>query len=89
MFAENSNFRFIGERRQGLSLLSLGLSAKLKTIQSSACNNLEEALNIRENLLRLVDPMCLGEFRWLIYEKTSHNSRSNMSLPLFLLDPND
>ena len=89
MFAENSNFRFVGERRQGLSLLSLGLSAKLNSIQSSTSNNLEVALNTRENLLRLVDPMCLGEFRWLIYEKTSHNSLSNMSLPLFLLDPQD
>ncbi len=89
LIAENNNFKFIGERRQGLSLLSLGLSEKLNSIQSSASDNLELALSRRENLLRLVDPICLGEFRWIMYDKPSKKATSNNSLPLFLLDPLD
>ena len=31
--------------------------------------NLEEALQRREAMLRLVDPICLGDFRWVGFQK--------------------
>ena len=56
--------------RQGEALLALGLAERLHGLQNLAPAALPEALQRREALLRLVDPICLGEFRWLTFLKT-------------------
>ena len=68
-YAIKNGWRFIGETRQGQALLALGLSKLLYSIQELSKKNLSIALNRRESLLRLVDPMGLGEFRWLVFQK--------------------
>ena len=64
-----NGWKFMGETRQGQALLALGLSNFLYSLQNKSKNNLSAALNRRESLLRLVDPMGLGEFRWLAFQK--------------------
>ncbi len=61
----------MGETRQGQALLALGLSSFLYSLQNTSSINLSTALNRRESLLRLVDPMGLGEFRWLAFQKAN------------------
>ena len=61
----------MGETIQGQALLALGLSSFLYSLQDSSSNDLSAALNRRESLLRLVDPMGLGDFRWLAFQKNS------------------
>ena len=56
--------------RQGEALLALGLAERLHGLQNLAPASLPEALQRREALLRLVDPVCLGEFRWLTFLQT-------------------
>jgi len=68
-YALTNGWKFIGETRQGQALLALGLSSFLYSLQNPSSNNLSAALNRRESLLRLVDPMGLGEFRWLAFQK--------------------
>ncbi len=68
-YATDNDWEFLGEVRQGQALLALGLSNLLYSLQKSARNNLSIALERRESLLRLVDPMGLGEFRWLAFQK--------------------
>jgi len=68
-YALTNGWKFIGETRQGQALLALGLSSFLYSLQNPSTNNLSAALNRRESLLRLVDPMGLGEFRWLAFQK--------------------
>ncbi len=70
--AEKNQFKFIGEARQGQALLALGLAERLSSLQVKYSNNLSEAFRRREALLRLVDPLCLGEFRWLAFDRSSH-----------------
>ena len=53
--------------RQGEALLALGLAERLHGLQSLPGGRLDEALQRREALLRLVDPAGLGDFRWLTY----------------------
>ncbi len=80
--AKSTFWEFIGERKQGLALLSLGLAEKISSISYVHNNDLSLALNKRENLLRLVDPSGLGDFRWILFQK------GNISLPAkFLSDP--
>ena len=68
-YALTNGWKFMGETRQGQALLALGLSNFLYSLQNTSSNDLSAALNRRESLLRLVDPMGLGEFRWLAFQK--------------------
>ena len=72
-YALTNGWKFMGETRQGQALLALGLSKFLCSLQSTTTNDLSAALNRRESLLRLVDPMGLGEFRWLAFQKNNSN----------------
>jgi len=70
-YALTNGWQFMGETRQGQALLALGLSSFLYSLQNTSSINLSDALNRRESLLRLVDPMGLGEFRWLAFQKAN------------------
>ena len=72
-YALTNGWNFIGETRQGQALLALGLSGFLYSLQNTDINNLSAALNRRESLLRLVDPMGLGDFRWLAFQKRNND----------------
>ena len=67
--AESIGFNSIGIIKQGEALLSLGLAQRLFDIQKDININLSQALLRREALLRLVDPICLGDFKWFIFNK--------------------
>ena len=67
-FAERQGWTRLGEERQGQALLALGLAEKLHALQKLPSSQLSIALQRREALLRLVDPVGLGEFRWLAFE---------------------
>tara|TARA_Y100000589_G_C27181363_1_gene640908 strand:- start:1596 stop:2786 length:1191 start_codon:yes stop_codon:yes gene_type:complete len=69
--AESIGFESIGIVKQGEALLSLGLAQKLFEIQDDFKLNLSQALLKREALLRLVDPICLGDFKWFVFKKLS------------------
>jgi SAM-dependent MidA family methyltransferase len=56
-----------GQCRQGEALLALGLAERFSILQQLPGSQLAELLQRREALLRLVDPACLGEFRWLSF----------------------
>ncbi|WP_269624590.1 class I SAM-dependent methyltransferase [Prochlorococcus marinus] len=73
-YALKNGWKFMGETRQGQALLALGLSSFLYSLQNTKSNDLSAALNQRESLLRLVDPMGLGEFRWLAFQKETSNN---------------
>jgi len=72
-YAIINGWKFMGEARQGQALLALGLSRFIYSLRNTKNNDLSEALNRRESLLRLVDPMGLGEFRWLAFQKDNYN----------------
>ena len=72
-YALINGWKFMGETRQGQALLALGLAKILYSLQNKTSNNLSAALNQRESLLRLVDPMGLGEFRWLAFQLDNCN----------------
>lgn len=57
----------LDQRRQGEALLALGLAQRLHALQALPPTQLSDALQRREALLRLVDPMALGDFRWLLF----------------------
>ena len=84
-YAKRNGWKFIGETRQGQALLALGLSKFIYSLQHSNINDLSAALNRRESLLRLVDPMGLGEFRWLAFQK--NNGRNLILRKRFLEEP--
>ena len=84
-YALTNGWKFMGETRQGQALLALGLSSFLYSLQNTCTNDLSTALNRRESLLRLVDPMGLGEFRWLAFKKG--NSNELILRNRFLEDP--
>ncbi len=67
--SEALGFKTIGIVKQGEALLSLGLAERLFEIQSELKNNISQALFRREALLRLVDPICLGDFKWFVFSK--------------------
>jgi SAM-dependent MidA family methyltransferase len=67
--AAAAGWRCLGERRQGEALLALGLAERLASLGSAAREDLAACLRRREQLLRLVDPMALGEFRWLVWQR--------------------
>ncbi len=72
-YASTNGWKFMGETRQGQALLALGLSGFLSSLQKSINEDLSAALNRRETLLRLVDPLGMGEFRWLAFQKKNKN----------------
>ena len=71
-YALTNGWKFMGQTRQGQALLALGLSRFLYSLQNPS-KDLSAALIRRESLLRLVDPMCLGEFRWLAFRIDNSN----------------
>ena len=62
-------FKNIGITKQGEALLALGLAERLYEIQKDFKTDLSKALARREALLRLVDPICLGDFKWFVFHK--------------------
>ena len=50
-------------------MLALGLAERLYGIQKELKEDLTNALLRREALLRLVDPVCLGDFKWFVFNK--------------------
>ena len=84
-YALINGWKFMGETRQGQALLALGLSRFLFYLQNTSSQDLSAALNLRESLLRLVDPMVLGEFRWLAFQKD--NSYDLILSNRFLQEP--
>ncbi len=72
-YAITNGWTFLGKTRQGQALLALGLSKLLYSLQKSAKNDIAFALARRESLLRLVDPIGLGEYRWLAFKKNNGN----------------
>ena len=71
-YALINGWKFMGETRQGQALLALGLSQFLYSLQHTT-GDLSAILNRRESLLRLVDPIGLGEFRWLAFQRDNSN----------------
>ena len=87
--ATSNGWTLEGQCRQGEALLALGLAERFSSLQQLPGNQLAEVLQRREALLRLVDPACLGEFRWLsflrfnpLFPNTGTNERSQ-----FLQEP--
>ena len=74
----------LGQTRQGEALLALGLAQRLHGLQQQDPTDLGNLLGRREALLRLVDPMALGDFRWLAF---SRGGRVSAEQPLFLQEP--
>ena len=68
MKAKDIGFGFNGIVKQGEALLLLGLAEKLYDIQNFYQNDISKALLKREALLRLVDPLCLGDFKWFVFD---------------------
>ena len=75
----------LGVQRQGQALLALGLSQRLNQLKQFPPSQLALALQKRENLLRLVDPLCLGEFRWIAFQ--TKGNKSSIFETLFLTEP--
>ncbi len=67
--AKLAGFETIGLVKQGEALLLLGLAQRLFEIQKNLKEDLALALIKREAILRLVDPICLGDFKWFIFKK--------------------
>ena len=84
-YALTNGWNFIGETRQGQALLALGLSKFLYSLQNRTSDDLSSALSRREALLRLVDPIGLGEFRWLAFQRENSNGLNLRNL--FLEEP--
>jgi len=71
--SETLGFETLGIVKQGEALLSLGLAERLFEIQNYLKDDISKALSRREALLRLVDPICLGDFKWFIFSKSKNN----------------
>ena len=89
--AEAGGWTSLGQRRQGEALLALGLAQRLHGLQQAAAHALPELLRRREALLRLVDPIALGDFRWIAFARSGAADQPDpaepAALPLFLQDP--
>ncbi len=88
--AEFNNFKTLGCINQGQALLALGLAERLYSLQSLSKSDLSKALNRRESLLRLVDPLSLGAFKWIAfqYKRNTINSKiAERFRTLFLEEP--
>ena len=86
--ASEAGWMIAGQCRQGEALLALGLAERLTALQQLPADQLAEALNRREALLRLVDPSCLGELRWFAFHRfeTSGAEQSRFDIR-FLREP--
>ena len=90
LFSRKAGLNFLGSIRQGEALLALGLAKEINSLHSYPKEKLKTALEKRENLLRLVDPRSLGEFRWIALEKkyNKDNEREYIDLnTMFLSEP--
>ena len=76
--SETLGFKTIGIVKQGEALLSLGLAERLFEIQNQLKEDISMALSRREALLRLVDPICLGDFKWFVFSKFN-NKKININ----------
>lgn len=85
--AAAAGWRCLGERRQGQALLALGLAEHLASLGSAASADLASCLRRREQLLRLVDPMALGEFRWLVWHRGRPEGAAGAPRSRCLSDP--
>ena len=74
--AKLAGFESLGLVKQGEALLLLGLAQKLFEIQKTLKNDISQALLRREAMLRLVDPICLGDFKWFVFKKSSNKNFS-------------
>tara|TARA_B100000212_G_scaffold121633_1_gene91155 strand:+ start:61 stop:1251 length:1191 start_codon:yes stop_codon:yes gene_type:complete len=70
--AKSAGFESLGLVKQGEALLLLGLAQKMFEIQNNIQNDLSQALLRREALLRLVDPICLGDIKWFVFKKSGN-----------------
>jgi SAM-dependent MidA family methyltransferase len=80
-----AGWRPLGGRRQGEALLALGLAERLHGLQQGSAAELASLLARREALLRLVDPLTLGDFRWIAFARGPLAAEA--ALPRFLRDP--
>ena len=78
--SETLGFETIGIVKQGEALLSLGLAERLFEIQNELKDDISKALSRREALLRLVDPICLGDFKWFVFSKSNNKKFKIKSL---------
>jgi SAM-dependent MidA family methyltransferase len=87
--AEAAGWSLLGQRRQGEALLALGLAQRLHGLQQQGPAGLPQLLSRREALLRLADPISLGDFRWLAFERPGPpaGAGSSAAASLFLQDP--
>ncbi len=74
--AKLAGFESLGLVKQGEALLLLGLAQKLFEIQNNLKHDLSQALLRREAMLRLVDPICLGDFKWFVFKKSKNQEFS-------------
>ena len=81
-----SGWQPLGVRRQGEALLALGLAQRLHGLQQQPSSQLADLLARREALLRMVDPIALGDFRWLAFQRHVAGAASGETA-LFLQDP--
>tara|TARA_Y100001968_G_scaffold67445_1_gene58358 strand:- start:4568 stop:5704 length:1137 start_codon:yes stop_codon:yes gene_type:complete len=70
-YAKENRWNYMGHVRQGEALLALGLAERIHSLQHLANQDLSLALEKRESLLRLVDPLCLGGFYWIAFQKNN------------------
>ncbi len=87
--ATTNGWSLEGQCRQGEALLALGLAERLNSLQQLPGRQLAEALQRREAILRLVDPACLGDFRWLSFHRSnpSCQRKGREERSLFLREP--
>ena len=86
--AEAAGWTLLGQRRQGEALLALGLAQRLHGLQQGSGAELPQLLSRREALLRLVDPITLGDFRWVALARgEGAGDQAPAPQPLFLQDP--
>ncbi len=86
MEAEKNRLRFIGNVKQGLALLSLGLAERISSLSKIKESDIAFALRKREFLLRLIDPSGLGAFEWILFRIDKIKSDFNTSNS-FLREP--
>jgi SAM-dependent MidA family methyltransferase len=82
--AAAAGWQGLGSCRQGQALLALGLAGALHGLQQPGSGDLADRLARREALLRLVDPVGLGEFRWIALGR---GAAAYAQTPRFLREP--
>lgn len=85
--AASANWALLGERRQGEALLALGLAQRLSALGAASDVSLAERLRRREQLLRLVDPLATGDFRWVVLERLPPETGKGLAPPSCLQEP--